>query len=114
MSRVFLLHQWRVDPSLRTVSDARGEAHLEPKQMQVLLLLAEHPGQVVTKEHLLRTVWADTFVGDEVLSRTIADLRRVFGDDAKTSRVIQTIPKGGYRLVAPVRFDSGEGRGDHA
>jgi len=112
MSQGFLVHQWRVEPSLRTVSSARGEVHLEPKQMQVLLLLAEHSGQVVTKEHLLQTVWADTFVGDEVLSRAISDLRRVFGDDAKTSRVIQTIPKGGYRLVAPVRFDSGEGPGD--
>ena len=38
----------------------------------------------------------------------------MFGDDAKTSRVIQTIPKGGYRLVAPVRFESGEGPGDLA
>lgn len=103
MSQVFFLHQWRVDPSLRTVSGARGEVlHIEPKQMQVLLLLAEHRGQVVSKEKLLHTVWANTFVGDEVLSRAISELRRVLEDDPKAPRFIQTIPKAGYRLVAPV------------
>jgi dipeptidyl aminopeptidase/acylaminoacyl peptidase len=59
----------------------------------------------VTKERLLQTVWADTFVGDEVLARAISELRRVLGDDPKAPRFIQTIPKGGYRLIAPVRFD---------
>jgi Tol biopolymer transport system component/DNA-binding winged helix-turn-helix (wHTH) protein len=114
MTDAFSVGDWRVEPSLRTVSGVAGEIHLEPKVMQVLLELAGHAGQVVSKERLLQSVWADTFVGDEVLSRAISELRRVFGDDAKNSRVIQTIPKGGYRLVAPVRFDSRNGPGDLA
>ena len=73
--------------------------------MQVLVLLAEHAGQVVSKERLLQTVWADTFVGDEVLSRAISELRRALDDDPKAPRFIQTIPKGGYRLVAAVTQD---------
>ena len=70
--------------------------------MQVLVLLAAHAGEVVAKERLMRTVWPDAFVTDDVLTRAISELRRVFGDDAKESRFIQTIPKSGYRLIAPV------------
>ncbi len=77
--------------------------HVEPKQMQVLVQLVEHAGTVVSKERLLQTVWADTFVGDEVLSRAISELRRLLEDDRKAPRYIQTIPKSGYRLIAPVR-----------
>ena len=105
VSSSFWLGDWRVDPPLRTVTGASGAVRLEPKLMQVLVQLAERPGQVVGKEQLLQTVWSDTFVGDEVLSRTISELRRVFGDDPKSPRYIQTIPKGGYRLVSPVTFD---------
>jgi DNA-binding winged helix-turn-helix (wHTH) protein len=51
--------------------------------MQVLVLLAAHAGQVVAKERLIQTVWPDAFVTDDVLTRAISELRRVFGDDAK-------------------------------
>ena len=68
--------------------------------MQVLVCLAERAGQVVAKESLMRIVWPDTFVGDDVLTRSISELRRVFGDDAKEPHVIETIPKSGYRLIA--------------
>src|SRR5262245_37622086 len=103
----FSVGGWTVDPSLHSASGPSGEVRLEPKVMLVLVHLAEKAGQVVPKQRLLQDVWADTFVGDEVLSRAISELRRVFGDDPKVPRFIQTIPKGGYRLVAPVRFDFG-------
>lgn len=51
----------------------------------------------------MRTVWADTFVTDDVLTRSISELRKAFADDPKDPHYIQTIPKGGYRLVAAVR-----------
>lgn len=98
----FRIANRRVQPSLNIISGPGGAVHIEPKVMQVLVLLAEHAGEVVSKERLLRTVWADTFVGDDVLTRAISELRRVFDDDPKAPRVIQTIPKGGYRLIAPV------------
>ena len=75
--------------------------------MGVLLCLAEHAGESVSKEQLLRAVWPDTFVSDDVLTRSISELRRVFEDDAKNSRFIQTIPKRGYRLVARVAPTNG-------
>jgi TolB-like protein/Flp pilus assembly protein TadD len=92
----------RVEPSLNSVTGPAGTIRLEPKVMQVLVLLAAHAGQVVTKERLIRTVWPDAFVTDDVLTRAISELRRVFGDDPKDSRFIQTIPKSGYRLIARV------------
>src|SRR6185295_12697783 len=67
----------------------------------------------VAKERLIQTVWSDTFVTDDVLTRAISELRRVFGDDAKASRFIQTIPKSGYRLIAPVS-SSGADQGSAA
>ena len=90
----------QVEPSLNSVTGPAGPIRLEPKVMQVLVLLAAHAGQVVAKERLIHTVWPDTFVTDDVLTRAISELRRVFGDDAKESRFIQTIPKSGYRLIS--------------
>jgi len=70
--------------------------------MQVLLQLASHENEVLSKERLIQTVWSDTFVGDEVLTRCISEIRRVLEDDAKAPRFVQTIPKVGYRLMVPV------------
>jgi DNA-binding winged helix-turn-helix (wHTH) protein len=91
-----------VEPSLNSVTGPAGTTRLEPKVMQVLVCLAAQAGQVVPKDRLMRTVWPDTFVGDDVLTRCISELRRVFGDDVKEPRFIQTIPKSGYRLIAGV------------
>ena len=70
--------------------------------MLVLVCLAEHAGQVVPKDRLFHAAWPDTAVGDDVLTRAISELRRLFEDDPKQPRVIETIPKSGYRLIAPV------------
>jgi TolB-like protein/DNA-binding winged helix-turn-helix (wHTH) protein/tetratricopeptide (TPR) repeat protein len=98
----FNLDSWLVQPSLNTVSRNGTTFQLEPKVISVLVCLAESPGQPVSKEKLLQTVWPDTFVGEGVLVRSISELRRVFEDDPKEPRVIQTIAKRGYRLVAPL------------
>jgi TolB-like protein len=79
--------------------------------MAVLVCLAAHAGEPVTKENLLQTVWPDTFVGEGVLVRSIFELRRVFEDEAKEPHVIQTIAKRGYRLVAPVILVNGTSGG---
>jgi TolB-like protein/Tfp pilus assembly protein PilF len=70
--------------------------------MGVLLCLAQHPGETRSKEQLLEAVWPNTVVTEDVLKRCIAELRRAFNDDARDPRVIETISKRGYRLLAPV------------
>ncbi len=98
-----------VEPSLNSVTGPAGTTRLEPKAMQVLVCLAANAGQVVSKERLMRSVWPDAFVGDDVLTRCISELRRVFGDDVKEPHFIQTIPKGGYRLIADFSSDTEHG-----
>jgi TolB-like protein/DNA-binding winged helix-turn-helix (wHTH) protein/Flp pilus assembly protein TadD len=96
----FRIGPWLIRPQLHTIALEGRVSHIEPKAMQVLVYLAEHPDEVVAKERLIRAVWADTFVTDDVLTRCISELRRAFDDDAKEPRVIETIPRSGYRLVA--------------
>ena len=93
---------YRVEPSLNRVTGPGGIHRLEPKVMLVLVCLAERAGQVVPKDRLVQSAWADTAVTDDVLTRAISELRRLFGDDPRQPRVIETIAKGGYRLIAPV------------
>jgi Tol biopolymer transport system component/DNA-binding winged helix-turn-helix (wHTH) protein len=102
----FRVGEFLIEPQINTISGAERTARVEPKVMRVLVCLAEHASEVVPKEKLIRSVWADTFVTDDVLTRSISELRKVFGDDAKEPRFIQTIPRSGYRLVADVSFDS--------
>ena len=102
MANDFRIAAWLIEPRLSTVSCNGEIVHLEPKVMDVLVCLAQRAGEPVSKEELLQTVWPDTFVTDDVLKRSISELRRVFGDDVRESRIIQTIPKRGYRLIASV------------
>src|SRR5436190_2961942 len=99
----FRVGPWLVQPSLNAISENGTSTRLEPKVMEVLVCLSNRAGESITKEELLRTVWPDTFVSDDVLKRSISELRRVFGDDVHESRFIETIPKRGYRLVATVK-----------
>jgi len=70
--------------------------------MEVLLCLAQHPGETIPKEALFHAVWPGTVVTDDVLTHCISELRRAFEDDAREPRIIQTISKRGYRLIAAV------------
>jgi TolB-like protein/DNA-binding winged helix-turn-helix (wHTH) protein/tetratricopeptide (TPR) repeat protein len=102
MAGGFRLAEWTVQPQLNTLERNGHTARLEPKVMQVLVSLADHHGELVPKEQLIRVVWADTFVTDEVLTRCISELRKALNDDPKQPRFIETISKGGYRLLPPV------------
>lgn len=99
----FRLGEWLICPVLNTVQKDGKSVRLEHKFMRVLVCLASRPGEVVSKEELIRTVWADTFVTDDVLTRAISELRRILNDDAKNPRIIETVAKNGYRLIAPVQ-----------
>jgi TolB-like protein/tetratricopeptide (TPR) repeat protein len=84
-----------------------GSSRLEPKVMAVLACLHERAGEVVSREELIRTVWAGRPVVDEVVSRCIAALRRALGESARDPRFIETVPKRGYRLVPAEPADGG-------
>lgn len=106
----FTLEGGRVRPSLNRVEWDGRIVQLEPKIMEVLTCLAERAGEVVSKEDLLGRVWKGTFVSEDVLTRAVAELRRVFNDDPASPRVIETIRKRGYRLlVSPADSDKTRG-----
>ena len=113
MQEEFKVGDFRVAVKLNRISQNGNSARVEPRVMQVLVRLAEHPGEVVSKDTLLETVWADTHVTDDVLTGCISTLRKVFGDNPRTPTFIETIPKAGYRLIAPVDFSNGNGAAPH-
>ena len=94
---------YRVEPSTLRVCHDGEDARLEAKAMQVLIYLAEHAGQVVSRAELEEQLWPGRFVTADSVTSAIAKLRRVFGDDAHQPKVIETVPKSGYRLIADVR-----------
>lgn len=91
-----------VRPSLGQILNGEEAVHIEPRSMEVLVALAHQAPELFPKRELIESVWVDVFVSDEVLTHAIWDLRRAFGDDASNPEFIQTIPKRGYRLIAPV------------
>jgi TolB-like protein/DNA-binding winged helix-turn-helix (wHTH) protein len=104
----FQLGPWTVDPLGGAVTGPDGETqHLEPKVMDVLVCLAGHAGELVTRQQLLETVWNAGTGSDEQLTRAIGELRRAFGDSPGDSSYIETVPKRGYRLTAEVRTKPG-------
>jgi DNA-binding winged helix-turn-helix (wHTH) protein len=81
------------------------KARLQEQPREILAMLLEHPGDVVTREELKRRLWPDhTFVDFEHgLNKAINKLRESLGDDADKPRYIETLPRRGYRLIAPVK-----------
>ena len=103
-----------VDSVLNEIHHGDGRrVAVEPRSMEVLHYLTEHPDEVCSRQQILDGVWgADAFVGEEALSHCIWDLRRAFEDDARKPRFIQTLPRRGYRLVAAVGRPGDLGQGE--
>jgi Tol biopolymer transport system component/DNA-binding winged helix-turn-helix (wHTH) protein len=101
MDTAFQIGPWLVSPRLNRIARNGKTIHLEPKIMSVLVCLAEHKSEVVSKEQLFAAIWPETFVTDDVLKRSISELRKALEDDPKEPRFVETIPKGGYRLLIP-------------
>jgi len=97
-SRVRTLKRGKISSELH--GDER--VRLDPRVMQVLVCLAERAGEVVPQDQIIEKVWAGVFVTDGALTNAIWELRKALGDDSANPRFIQTVPKKGYRLVAPV------------
>ena len=93
---------WLVEPKLARVSRAGEIQRVTPRAMAVLVCLANAGGTVVSRNEILDAVWPGMAVTPDALSQCLVELRRVFGDSPKQSGIIETIPKMGVRLVAPV------------
>jgi len=101
----FRLGEWLVEPSLNRLSNGDTTIQIELRVMAVLLCLAQHAGEVVTRRRLVDSVWDDGFVADNTITHAVAELRKAFGDDHRDPRFIETIHRRGYRLIAPVHIN---------
>lgn len=100
----FWIGETLIEPRLNQITFEGRTTHVEHQAMRVLLFLAAHPDQAVSREAILKVVWAETTPNDEGLTQAICKLRKALGDHPREAKVIQTIRKIGYRLVAPVSF----------
>jgi DNA-binding winged helix-turn-helix (wHTH) protein/Tol biopolymer transport system component len=105
---IFRFADVEVDERNFCVTKAGEVLPVEPKVFKVLQFLLHHPDRVVTKDELLDAVWNDCSVSESSLTRSVATLRRLLGDDIREPRYIATIPTVGYRFLCDVRV-TGDG-----
>lgn len=106
MSNARQLHvgRWRVESDRDRVISPDGEAQLMPKAMAVLIYLAERPGQVVSTDELVESVWHGRPMGENPVYKCVTQLRTALGDDRSSPSYIETVHTKGYRLIAPVAW----------
>jgi DNA-binding winged helix-turn-helix (wHTH) protein/TolB-like protein len=100
--RRYRVGEWHVVPALNEIRRGADTVRLEPKAMEVLVMLAERAGDAVAREDLLAAIWPGVVVGDDALTQAVIKLRKALGDAAREPKYIETIAKRGYRLLAPV------------
>jgi TolB-like protein/DNA-binding winged helix-turn-helix (wHTH) protein len=102
--RVFRFGVFEVDSREGELRKSGLRIKLQDQPFQVLVMLLERPGEIVTREELQRRLWpADTFVDfDHSLNSAIKKLREALQEQAENPRFIETVPKRGYRFIAPV------------
>src|SRR5690348_1008094 len=108
-ARVFRFGVFEMDELTEELrKDGRTQPRLREQAARILLMLLEHPRELVRREELRERLWsADTFVDfDHGLNTAINQLRAALGDDSSNPRFIQTLPRKGYRFIAPVETSS--------
>jgi TolB-like protein/Tfp pilus assembly protein PilF len=100
---IFEFGSYVLNPPERLLLREGAPVEVPPRVFDLLLALVSRGGHLLEKEELLRTVWQDSFVEEGNVNRQISTLRRILGDGPESARYIETVPKRGYRFVAPVR-----------
>jgi eukaryotic-like serine/threonine-protein kinase len=100
--RVYRFRDFELEPDERRLSEAGKPIALTPKVFDTLVLLVERSGHVVSKDELMRLLWPRGYVDESNLTKHIWLIRRALGEGDHDSRFIETVPKLGYRFVAPV------------
>lgn len=98
----FYLGEWCVEPASSRILRDGETVRLEPRVMDLLVYLAQHPRKTVTREELEAYVWGGTVVGYDALTQAVIKLRRALHDDPRHPQVIETVSKRGYRLITEV------------
>jgi TolB protein len=94
---------FRLYPSERLLLREGRRIAITPRVLDLLILLVGNPGELVDKETILDSIWGDTVVEEGNINRTVSTLRRQLGTQPNGNGYIETVPKIGYRFIAPVR-----------
>lgn len=100
--KIYKFGPYSLDPTEGRLLRANEPVSLAPKTFETLVVLVKRHGHLVQKEELLNELWADSFVEEGSLSHHIYLLRKALSDEAGESAYIETVPRRGYRFVAPV------------
>ncbi|HXD43267.1 MAG TPA: winged helix-turn-helix domain-containing protein, partial [Ramlibacter sp.] len=92
--------EFELDEANATLLSGGKPLAVAPTPFALLCALARQPGSLLTKDALLDQVWGHQFVSESVLKTAISDLRTILGDDPRQPRVIETVPRRGYRFIA--------------
>lgn len=105
---------FRLEPAERRLARDGKDVRLHPKGFDLLVTLVRRAGSLASKNDLLSTVWPDAQVEEANLATQISHIRQALGDADVPRRYVETVPKSGYRFVAPVTVfpgsDSGRNR----
>jgi DNA-binding winged helix-turn-helix (wHTH) protein/energy-coupling factor transporter ATP-binding protein EcfA2 len=101
---LFFLGEWQVNPTTNTLCKGELIKQLEPKAMDVLLLLCQQQGQVLSADDIATQCWGGMDIGDNPVHKAVAQLRKALGDKASTPTYIETIRKRGYHIIAKLDF----------
>jgi pimeloyl-ACP methyl ester carboxylesterase/DNA-binding winged helix-turn-helix (wHTH) protein/class 3 adenylate cyclase len=105
--RFYVFGVFKIDISERVLIGEKGAVPLTPKAFDTLLFLVENNGRVLRREEIMTEVWPDSFVEENNLAQNISTLRKILGPAG--GKLIETVPKRGYRFVADVTETSDEG-----
>jgi DNA-binding winged helix-turn-helix (wHTH) protein/Flp pilus assembly protein TadD len=100
---VFEFGEFRVDPLDRTLRRNGLAVTLNRRAFDVLLYLVRNPGQVITKDELLKNIWPDAFVDENNLTQSISVLRKALEERPGANNYIATLPGRGYQFIVPVQ-----------
>ena len=100
-NRIYTFGGFRLDTAEHALRHGDEPIPLTHKAVELLILLVERRGQTVTKNELMDALWRDTYVDENNLAVTVMMLRKAFGESAYDKKFIETVPKRGYRFVAP-------------
>ena len=98
--KVFQFGKFTLDIARGALRAGGSDVVLRPKSFEVLRYLVENPDRLLSKHEIMKAVWPNVFVTDDLLKRCISEVRDALGDDAR--RIVNTVPRRGYRFAVPV------------
>ena len=108
VKEIYVFGEFRLHPAEHLLTRQGQAVPLAPKVFETLVMLVRNAGQLVTKDAFMKQLWPEVFVEEVTLAQNVSQLRKALGDGADGAQLIQTVPKRGYRFIAPVQVGEDE------